>query len=112
MSESRVGVDKMPLKPALKRNQRQSPFPPQQHLSKTSKPFQVPEGLRSLLNDITKEVFFIKACLQHNHCLKNTLTYSNTSIVVVNAAVVGSAPAYEIQYLDTSNMKLSTRVCW
>jgi hypothetical protein len=45
----------LPLKSALKRNTRQQQQ--QQHPKpKTSTPFQVPEGLRGLLNEITKEV--------------------------------------------------------
>ena len=64
MSDGRIGA-KMPLKPALKRNYRQQQqLQSQQQLQQqsqllaktTTKPFQVPEGLRSLLNDITKEV--------------------------------------------------------
>jgi hypothetical protein len=65
MSESREG-GKLPLKSALKRNtrqpssqqqqQQQQKQQQQQHIARSTKPFQVPEGLRSLLNEITKEV--------------------------------------------------------
>ena len=61
MSDNRTG-GQLPLKSALKRNPRQSPQQQQQlehkqhQLSKTTTPFQVPEGLRALLNEITKEV--------------------------------------------------------
>ena len=59
MSDGRVG-GKLPLKSALKRNTRQQQQ--QQHpKSKTSTPFQVPEGLRGLLNEITKEVRYLIA---------------------------------------------------
>ena len=62
MSDNRTG-GQVPLKSALKRNTRQSTPQQQQQqqqqsqqLSKTTTPFQVPEGLRALLNEITKEV--------------------------------------------------------
>ena len=57
MSDNRTGGH-VPLKSALKRNTRQSTpqQQQQQQLSKTTTPFQVPEGLRALLNEITKEV--------------------------------------------------------
>jgi hypothetical protein len=58
MSDNHTG-GQLPLKSALKRNTRQStPQQQQQQLSKTTCPFQVPEGLRALLNEITKEVYY------------------------------------------------------
>ena len=64
MSESREG-GKLPLKSALKRNtrqqQQQQQHQQQQHQTRSAKPFQVPEGLRSLLNEITKEVKTVKS---------------------------------------------------
>ena len=70
MSESREG-GKLPLKSALKRNtrqpssqqqqQQQQKQQQQQHIARSTKPFQVPEGLRSLLNEITKEVKTLKS---------------------------------------------------
>ena len=70
MSESREG-GKLPLKSALKRNtrqpssqqqqQQQQKQQQQQHIARSTKPFQVPEGLRSLLNEITKEVKNLKS---------------------------------------------------